>query len=251
VGACAPQIQLNTVPGAPQPVQPRTLLVRHGKHCIVTTIRRGHIDTVNLARNSGCLRRNAAFSLLELLIVAALIIIMFTFYWGGGSRGFQMKQIANCEKNLEYDFVAIKTYSVDNDGKFPFLAGAATSEPVLSQLVPRATTRTEFFICPGSRDKAIPSAEPFARRTISYAFYMGHTAADGSTEPLMSDRQVDTNTKTAGQLLFSPDGKKPGNNHFKYGGNVMFCDGSVRSTPAHAAFDLTNAPNVVLLNPNP
>jgi prepilin-type processing-associated H-X9-DG protein len=206
---------------------------------------------VNLVRNSSTLRRETAFSLLELLIVAALIIIMFTLYWGGGSRGFQMKQIANCEKNLEYDFVAIKTYSVDNDGKFPFLAGAATSEPVLSQLVPRSTTRTEFFICPGSHDGSIPSAEPFAKRTISYAFYMGHTAADGPTDPLMSDRQIDTNSKTTGQLVFSPDGKKPGNNHFKYGGNVMFCDGSVRSTPAHAAFDLTNAPNVVLLNPKP
>ena len=251
MGACAPQIQLNTVPGAPQPVQPRTLLVRHGKHCIVTTIRRGHIDTVNLARNSGCLRRNAAFSLLELLIVAALIIIMFTFYWGGGSRGFQMKQIANCEKNLEYDFVAIKTYSVDNDGKFPFLAGAATSEPVLSQLVPRATTRTEFFICPGSRDKAIPSAEPFARRTISYAFYMGHTAADGSTEPLMSDRQVDTQPKVTGEYVFSPTGRSPGNNHHKYGGNFLLCDGSVQDSPAQLTFSLPATQGVVLLNPKP
>jgi prepilin-type processing-associated H-X9-DG protein len=206
---------------------------------------------VNLARNSGRLRRDAAFSLLELLIVAALLIIMTTLYWSGGSRGYQVKQIANCEKNLEFDFVAIKTYSVDNDGKFPSLAGAATSEPVLSLLVPRSTTRTEFFICPGSSDRSIPSAEPFAKRTISYAYYMNHTAADGPADPLMSDRQVDTNAKMTGQLLFSPDGKKPGNNHFKYGGNVMFCDGSVRSSPAHAAFDLTNAPNVVLLNPNP
>jgi prepilin-type processing-associated H-X9-DG protein len=193
----------------------------------------------------------AAFSLLELLIVAALIIIMFTLYWGGGSRSYQARQIANCEKNLEYVFVALKTYSVDNDGKFPFLANAQTSEPVLSQLVPRSTTRTEFFICPGGRDKDLPSSQPFANRTISYAYYMGHNSAEGADQPLVSDRQVDTNSKLSGQRLFSLDGKKPGNNHNKYGGNVMFCDGSVRSSPALAAFDLTNAPNVVLLNPNP
>ncbi|MDB6064214.1 MAG: hypothetical protein JWR26_422, partial [Pedosphaera sp.] len=30
----------------------------------------------------------------------ALIIILFTLYFGGGSRGYQTKQIANCEKNL-------------------------------------------------------------------------------------------------------------------------------------------------------
>lgn len=226
---------------------------------IVTAPAWGHIGTVNLAGNSNRLpgrtrprkRSVGAFSLLELLIVAALIIIMFTFYWGGGSRSYQAKQIANCEKHLEYVFVALKTYSVDNNGKFPFLANALTSEPVLSQLIPHSTTSTEFFICPGCSDKALPSAQPFANRTISYAFYMGHTAADGADQPLVSDRQVNTNSKLTGQLLFSPDGKKPGNNHNKYGGNVMFCDGSVRSSSAVAAFDLTNAPNVVLLNPNP
>ncbi len=218
--------------------------------------------TGNSARSRRAIRRpgpdvapvvspNAAFSLLELLIVAALIIIMFTLYWGGGSRSYQTRRIANCEKNLEYMFVALKTYSVDNDGKFPFLAGAQTSEPVLSQLVPRSTTRTEFFICPGSHDKDLPPSQPFANRTISYAYYMGHTPAEGADQPLASDRQVDTNSKLSGQLLFSLDGKKPGNNHNKFGGNIMFCDGSVLSTPARAAFDLTNAPNVVLLNPNP
>ncbi|HXC97699.1 MAG TPA: type II secretion system protein [Verrucomicrobiae bacterium] len=221
---------------------------------------------MNLAGNSARSRRaapwpgrpsaraissTAAFSLLELLIVAALVIIMFTLYWGGGNRGYQTRQIAACEKNLEYVFVALKTYSVDNDGKFPFLAAAQTSEPVLSQLVPRSTTRTEFFICPGSHDKDLPPSQPFANRTISYAYYMGRTPAEGADQPLISDRQVDTNSKLSGQLIFSLDGKKPGNNHNKFGGNVMFCDGSVRSTPAHAAFDLTNAPNVVLLNPNP
>jgi prepilin-type processing-associated H-X9-DG protein len=194
---------------------------------------------------------HAGFSLLELLIVAALLIVMYTLYFGGGSRSFQTRQIAACEKNLEDMFVALKTYSTDNDGKFPFLANAQTSEPVLSQLIPRSTTRTEFFICPGSNDKALPDAQPFAGRTISYAYYLGHTAADGADQPLVSDRQVSTNSKSAGQLVFSPDGKKPGNNHNKYGGNVMFCDGSVRSIPARAAFDLTNAPGVVLLNPNP
>jgi len=67
----------------------------------------------------------------------------------------------------------------------------------------------------------------------------------------MSDRQVDANPKLLGQPLFSADGKKPGNNHNKYGGNIMFCDGNVQTSPASSAFNLTNAPNVVLLNPKP
>ena len=193
----------------------------------------------------------AGFSLLELLIVAALIIFMFTMYWSSGSRSYQKQQIAACERNLEYVFVALKTYSSDNNGSFPVLAGAKTSEPVLSQLVPRSTTRTDFFICPGSNDKPLPPGQPFANRRISYAYYMGHTAVEGADQPLVSDRQLNTGAKHTGQFVFSAPGQSPGNNHNKFGGNIMFCDGSVRATPAQAAFDLTNAPNIVLLNPNP
>ncbi|MDB6021531.1 MAG: hypothetical protein JWQ04_1388, partial [Pedosphaera sp.] len=126
-----------------------------------------------------------------------------------------------------------------------------TSEPVLSMLVPRSTTGTEYFICPGGNDSALPEAQPFAERRISYAYYMGHTLKDGADQPLLSDRQVNTGPKLPGQPLFSADGKKPGANHNKYGGNIMFCDGNVQKSPALAAFSLTNAPNVVLLNPKP
>jgi prepilin-type N-terminal cleavage/methylation domain-containing protein/prepilin-type processing-associated H-X9-DG protein len=191
------------------------------------------------------------FSLLELLIVVALIVVLFTLYWSGGSRTFQTKQLANCERNLQNIYVALKTYAIDNNSRLPVLAGSTTSEPVLSQLIPRYTTGTEYFICPGCKDSALPEAQPFADRKISYAYYMGHKIDDGVTEPLMSDRQVDTNPKLQGQPLFSTDGKKPGNNHNKYGGNIMFCDGNVQISPASSAFNLTNAPNVILLNPKP
>jgi prepilin-type N-terminal cleavage/methylation domain-containing protein/prepilin-type processing-associated H-X9-DG protein len=211
---------------------------------------KGDITGVILRSDIGQ-RQRAGFSLIELLCVAAILMILMTLYYGGGSRSHAKTLIANCEKNLEFDFVALKTYATDNDGKLPYLAGAQTSEPVLSQLIPKSTTATGYFLCPGSGDKPLADAQPFAGGKISYAYYMGHTAADGADEPLVSDRQVDTKSKTAGQLVFSADGKKPGANHGKYGGNVMFCDGSVRSTPAHAAFDLTKAPNVTLLNPNP
>lgn len=190
-------------------------------------------------------------SLLELLIVVALILVLFTLYFGGGTRGYQLKQIQNCEKNLENVYVALKIYSTDNNDRFPVLSTAKTSEGPLSQLVPRCTTGTEFFICPGSKDGKLPDAQPFANRTISYAYYMGHTIKDGAEQPLMSDRQVNSFPKLPGEPLFSQDGKKPGANHKKYGGNVLFCDGNIQSSTAASAFTLTNAPNTVLLNPKP
>jgi prepilin-type N-terminal cleavage/methylation domain-containing protein/prepilin-type processing-associated H-X9-DG protein len=191
------------------------------------------------------------FSLLELLIVMALIIVMFTLYWSSGAKSYQNQQMAKCEKNLQFIYTALRSYSTDNNDKLPFLADAKTSEPVLSQLVPRSTTGTEYFICPGCKDSALPDAQPFANRRISYAYYMGRTLNDGADQPLLSDRQVNDNSKTQGSPLFSADGKKPGANHNKYGGNVMFCDGNVQKSGTNAAFNLTNAPNVVLLNPKP
>ncbi len=196
--------------------------------------------------------RNAhGFSLIELVIVVAIIFFLFTIYFGSGAKGYQMKQMAVCEKNLQTIYVALKTYAMDNNDHLPNLTNAQTSELPLSQLVPRYTTGTEFFICPGGKDSALPDAQPFASRKISYAYYMGRSVQDGAAQPLMSDRQINTDPKAPGQLLFSADGKKPGNNHNKYGGNVMFCDGNVQSSPAQSAFSLTNGPGVVLLNPKP
>jgi prepilin-type N-terminal cleavage/methylation domain-containing protein/prepilin-type processing-associated H-X9-DG protein len=191
------------------------------------------------------------FSLMELLIVMAIIVVLYTLYLSGGSRTYQNKQIKNCEKNLETIYIALQTWANDYSNALPTLVGAQTSEQPLSLLIPRYTTGTEFFTCPGSKDSQLPDAQPFANRKISYAYYMGRTTKDGADQPLLSDRQVDTNSKTAGQPLFSTDGKKPGNNHNKYGGNVMFCDGNVQSSPAAAAFNLTNAPGILLLNPRP
>ena len=68
---------------------------------------------------------------------------------------------------------------------------------------------------------------------------------------LMSDRQVDTQPKHPGDFVFSPDGKAPGNNHHKFGGNFLLGDGSVSDSPALLAFPLAIPPGVVLLNPKP
>lgn len=201
--------------------------------------------------NQSTRRKESGFSLIELLIVVALIIIMFTLYWSAGSGAFQAKQLKKCEKNLQYIYIALQTYSTDNTEHLPFLADAKTSEPVLSLLVPRSTTGTEYFVCPGCNDSAPPEAQPFPDRKISYAYYMGHTLKDGADRALLSDRQVNTEPKLQGQPLFSVDGKKPGANHNKYGGNILFCDGNVQTSPAASAFNLTNGSNIILLNPKP
>ena len=180
-----------------------------------------------------------------------IIFILFTLYFSSGSKSAQEKRLAACQANLQSIYAALSTYSQDNDEALPAIPGAQTSEAPLSLLVPKYTTGAEFFICPGGKDKPLPDAQPFADRKISYAYYLGRTLADGSAAPLASDAQVDTAPKTPGQTVFSLDGKKPGNNHNKFGGNFLFCDGNVQYTPARLAFALPPATNVVLLNPKP
>lgn len=190
----------------------------------------------------------AAFSLLELLIVLLIILVLTTMYWTSSSDSSQTRQHKACQKNLQKLFIAMQIYANDHAGKFPELASARTAEEPLDLLVPRYTVDTSVFTCPGSRDPELPAGESFLNRQISYAYYMGRSAT-GPPEVLMSDRQVDTNSKMAGQNVFSSNGKPPGNNHSKYGGNFLFCDGHAEQSSPRAPFSIILTQGVVLLNP--
>jgi prepilin-type N-terminal cleavage/methylation domain-containing protein len=194
--------------------------------------------------------RARAFSLLELLITMALILILFVMLYGFSSRSHQQQQKTVCQKNLTTIYVALEIFAKEHEGVFPTQTNAATSEDALAQLVPKYTATTEMFICPGSKDKAIPDGESLEKRRISYAYYMGERL-ESSAELLMSDQQIDTRPKIKGHPAFSTNGKKPGNNHHKFGGNLLYCDGRTEMIPAIAPFSLIATQGVVLLNPRP
>lgn len=199
---------------------------------------------------TGPLVRNPqnAFSLLELLLVVVILMIVMSLYWGGGSASQQRAKQKVCQKNLQKLFIAMQIYAQDQHDKFPVVAGARTSEEALDLLVPKYTADTTVFICPGSSDSDLASGESIRKRTISYAYYMGRKPSDGQ-EALTSDRQVDTLPKSAGQNVFSTNGKPPGNNHGKYGGVFLFCDGAAQLVPAAVPFNINQPPGVALLNP--
>jgi type II secretory pathway pseudopilin PulG len=195
-----------------------------------------------------CSRTLAAFSLIELLVVCALLLILSSMYWGASSSSRQRQLQNSCQQNLQKVYVAMNIYANEHANLFPQVAGARTSEEALDVLVPKYTSDTSVFICPGSKNSPLLPGEALRQSKISYAYYMGRSEKDAA-EPLMSDRQVDTQAKTAGQLVFSSTGKAPGNNHHKYGGNLLFGDGRVELSPAHASVALGLTPSVVLLNP--
>jgi type II secretory pathway pseudopilin PulG len=190
------------------------------------------------------------FSLVELLITVALIIILFVLLWGRSSRSYQRQQKLACQANLQNIYIALQIYANDFKESFPVRADAKTSEAALGLLVPRYTTVTSPFICPGTKKTPPPEGAPLDKHSISYAYYMGRRLAD-KTEPLMSDWQIDDQSKLKGQQVFSRDGKKPGNNHHQYGGNFLFSGGNVEMCSSVASWPLVLTQGVTLLNPKP
>lgn len=188
------------------------------------------------------------FSLLELLVTVAIILILVTLYWSPNSSSRQHSLKMTCQKNLQKVYLALDIYGNDFGGCFPNVPGAKTSSEALDVLVPKYTSDTDSFICPGSKDSALGSGVALARHKISYAYYMGRTVTNAQAA-LMSDKQIDTQPKAVGQQVFSTTAKPPGNNHRQYGGNFLFCDGHLELSPPQAAFALPLAKGEVLLNP--
>jgi hypothetical protein len=184
-----------------------------------------------------------------MLITLALILIMAAMLGGRGSRSRQQRDLNECEKNLQRIYSAMTIYTIDNKDRYPVATNAQTSEQAVSLLVPRSTTVTAMFTCPGSKDSALAEGEPFADEQISYAYYMGWKKNDPAGAPLLTDRQINTQSKTNGARLFSGDGKGPGANHHKYGGNILLLSGEVKRSGTNASIALHIPTNIVLLNP--
>jgi prepilin-type N-terminal cleavage/methylation domain-containing protein len=189
------------------------------------------------------------FSLLEMLIVLAIVIVLSVMLDSQFSVESRDRAMAGCQKNLQTIYLALTIYENDNNGAFPFLKDATNSAGPLSLLVPKCTTTTEIFICPGSKDKPLPEGVSFAGGKISYAYYMGRTTNEGPNQVILSDAQVDAAPKNKGQQMFSVDGRSPGNNHGKAGGNLLSCSGEVATSAPILSRAVLYPPNVRLLNP--
>lgn len=181
-------------------------------------------------------------------MVVAILVVLTAMYWNFAGRNTRMSQRKACAKNLQRNLIAMEIYALDHADKFPEVAGARTSAAALDGLLPKYTVDASAFICPASKDSALPSGVSIAKYRISYAYYMGRKKSD-PVAVLFSDQQVDALAKAAGQFAFSTNGRAPGNNHREDGGNFLFTDGRVEWSPPRVPFSLALPPGVVLLNP--
>lgn len=201
-----------------------------------------------MTRRSADAIHAGGFSLIEMLVVLAIILVLSTMMYGFGSRNNQLTQKKKCRANLQKMFIGLQIYANENAGRFPVVTNARSSEDVLDVLVPKYCADTSVFVCPGSKDSPLPAGASLRKGRISYAYYTGRQATEGN-DVLVTDRQVDTLAKPAGGRVFSEGGKAPGNNHHKYGGNFLYCDGGMKPSESITTTALPLSSNVVLLNP--
>lgn len=197
-------------------------------------------------RNPGS--EQCGFSLIEMLVTLAVLLILVSLMYGKSSATFQRRQKAACRDRLLTLHVALQLYANDHAGAFPQVSGATRPEQPLALLLPQFLSTTEPFVCPGTKRAAIPEGTALAQSSISYAYYMGQKSSSAN-QPLLSDAQVDGSSKPRGARLFSPDGKGPGSNHDRFGGNVLFVDGHAEESPSKSSLVLTQSDGVILLNP--
>ena len=189
------------------------------------------------------------FAILELLIVIGIILGAFVLYFGRGTYNYQRPKQQACSQNLKTIHIALQTFASDNNDKFPSLTGAKSSEGPLAILIPRYTSRTDAFICPGSKDKTLPSGQSFKDRKISYSYCMGLDTKAAPSQWILSDALIDTNPHKKGDAIFSLDGKSPGDNHEKFGGVILFTDGSAEITPPRTEYAIEKPAGTTILNP--
>ena len=195
-------------------------------------------------------RKAHGFSLVELLVVMAIVLVLYAAIYGPSSASGQAKRRAQCVRQLQQMHQMLTLFAGEHDGAFPAARGS-TSEGALSQLVPLYTTDTSVFICPGSGHAALPGAQPFVDRRISYAYCAGLRRDADPAALLVADALADTRPKLVGDTLFSTTGAAPGHNHRTAGGNILFVDGHVETPGAIAPRALPLPPGATLLNPKP
>lgn len=195
-------------------------------------------------------RGNRGFSLIELLITSALLIVLASMMLSKGSKSFQQRQKVVCREQLLTLHVGLQLYATEHEGRYPVVTEANSSESPLALLLPKYVSTTQPFICPGTKRDAIPEGRKLTDYSISYAYYMGRTRMEGAM-PLLTDAQINPDDKKARDPIFSSDGKGRGNNHDKYGGNVLFADGRAEEMRAKTSIDLSAGNGVRLLNPKP
>ena len=95
------------------------------------------------------MKRNCAFSLVELTLVIAIAAILAALLWPEYQRMVERARSVACMNNLRQIGIAVSTYLADNDNTFPFIEPNPgdpvydpeyEAQPMLAELGPYGVT---------------------------------------------------------------------------------------------------------------
>ncbi len=183
-------------------------------------------------------RRNAGFSLVELLVAMFIGVVLYALVVGPSREHVRRQKLADCAENLRKLHMVLTLYANEHDGAFPVAAGARSSDEILASLVPRYTSDRTFFSCPATGHGG----------HTDFAVVTG-LRKDSPVSLLASDAQVNAEPKLRGAKIFADTEGARGGNHGAAGGNLLFTDGHVETTGTAAPRDLSPPAGAKILNP--
>jgi prepilin-type processing-associated H-X9-DG protein len=156
-------------------------------------------------------------------------IILYATLLGPSEATKRRRELAKCAENLRKLHLTMGLYANEHEGAFPAAADARRTADALRLLVPKYTTDTNFFNCPGDG--------------AGYVYAMG-LKQEGGRALLAADQLAASSQPIGGREIFP----KPGN-HGGRGGNLLFTDGHVETVGPDATRSIELPRGAKLLNP--
>ncbi len=145
-------------------------------------------------------KSSAAFTLIELLVVISIIAVLagiaLPVYTQVQERGAQTKDLSNAKQIA----LGLKLYAGDNDGLYPAVEGAGTSNEAFAKLVPQyIPTEKIFYLAKskwtpnqpdevfGTNDSGLPNSTNLDTGENHFAYVNNLTDTSNPNFPLIAD----------------------------------------------------------------
>ncbi len=184
--------------------------------------------------------RTPSFTLIELLVVLAVVAVLGCLLLPAMHRARQRAFRISCTSNLKQIGLAFKTWSLDQQGRFPWqvltnqareLKPEVATNICLQFMMMSNELSTPYILrCPADAQRAV--TRDFGKLTnINVSYFVGLDAEDSTPQMFLAgDRNLTNGLAVTNGVLFLATNLQAGWTHelHSFSGNVGLADGSVQ-----------------------